>query len=279
MTRRRSLLPTLRTTLLLACAVTPVAARAQEPAVSATIPAPIASPIDRADALLEAGDARASLDLLEAILAQTPGNFEATWRAVRGAVVLGLLSPEREARNAWFRSAAARSDSARALRPDDPDALDWALAAYGNLALQTGPRESARAGRIVWDLSHRILEERPDDAMAHHALGVLHNEIVTLNGFARFWAGVLVGGDWVDEASWDDALLHLARAVELAPADVLYRSRYAEVLDGLERWPEARAQIDTALALPVRTPLDSAMHARARRVMQGIPPAGDGPGR
>jgi tetratricopeptide (TPR) repeat protein len=272
MTRRRSLF----LSLSLAGVVAPAAARAQERPVPATIPAPIASPITRADALLEAGDARASLDLLEAVVAETPGDFEARWRAVRAEVVMGLLTRDRAERNAWFRRAASTSDSARALRPDDPDALDWALAAWGNLALQTGPRESAHAGREVWDLSHGILAARPDDAMAHHALGVLHNEIVTMNGFARFWARVLVGGDWVENASWDDARLHLRRAVELAPDDVLYRSRYAEVLDGLGQWAEARAQIDTALARPVRTPLDSVMHARAERVKRGIPATGDG---
>lgn len=274
MIRRRSFL----LSFCLAGVVAPPAARAQEPAVSTTVPSPIASPITRADALLESGDAPASLGLLEAVLVEFPHNFEARWRAVRGEVVMGLLTPDRETRNAWFRRAAEEGDSALALRPDDPDAMDWALAAWGNLALQTGPRESARAGRRVWDLSHRILEERPDDAMAHHALGVLHNEIVTMNGFARFWAKVLVGGGWVGKASWEEARIHLGRAVELAPDDVLYRSRYAEVLDLLERWDEARAQIDTALARPVHTPLDSVMHARAERVKRGIPEAGDGAG-
>jgi tetratricopeptide (TPR) repeat protein len=275
MIRRRTLV-----SLVVATGVAlPPAARGQEPTVPATMPAPIASPIARADALLESGNAYASLELLEALLAEAPGNFEARWRAARCAVVVGLLTPGRDERNAWFRRAVAHADTARAARPDDADAMDWALAAYGNLALQTGPRESARAGREVWELSHRVLAERPDDALAHHALGVLNNEVVTLNGFERFWAKLLVGGDWVKKESWEEAARHLRRAVELAPRDVLYRSRYAEVLDGLERWPEARAQIDTALAEPVRTPLDSVLHARAERVKRGIPPVGDAHGR
>lgn len=220
---------------------------------------------ERADRLLNAGDVGKALGLLEAHLSNHPDDFEAQWRAARAAVYMGILATGTDIENAWYRRGIAHADRALAERPDDPEALRWAVASKGNLAVQTGAREAVRLTEEIWTLDHRLLKIDPNDALAHDALGSLHYQVMKLSSFERTLGRLFMGGNILALANWDDALKHLHKAVELAPDNILYRVDLADALTARGRVHEAMAQLDTAVALPKRLPVDDDFRERAER--------------
>jgi len=245
--------------------------RAQQGPIDVPTPKPLTTNIpDRADRLLGAGEVRTSLELLEARLASHPDDFEAQWRAARAAVYMGILATGTDIENAWYRRGVVHADRALALRPDDPDALRWAVASKGNLAVQTGAREAVRLTEEIWTLDHRLLEIDPDDALAHDALGSLNYQVMKLSSFERTMGRIFMGGNILAVANWADALKHLHRAVELDPGNILYRVDLADALTKLGRVDEATAQLDTAVALPKRLPVDDDFRGRAERRLEEL---------
>lgn len=222
------------------------------------------SALERADSLFAAGAVLESLDLVEARLGAAPSDFEARWRAARGALVLGILASGTEVENAWFRRAVAHAERAVDLRPRNTRGLYLAASSKGRLALQTGARETADLAQEVWELAHRVLKLEPDHAGAHNVLGKLHQEVMSLSVFRRFLARTFLGGEALDQASWEAALGHHERAVELEPTSILYRVDLAETLVRRDREAEALEHLRLAAGLPLATPADRDFRAVAR---------------
>jgi tetratricopeptide (TPR) repeat protein len=249
----------------------PAAAQTGEGALVADLPRPLA----RADSLLQAERAEDALAALEEHLEDAPADFDARWRAARAAVFLGFLASGTEEENRWFRRGAEHAELALQVKPDDPQALRWALAAKGNLAVQTGMAESARLGREVWTLAERALALDPRSADAHYALGKLEYELLKLNRVQRLLSRPFRRGELADP-SWPQALAHAERAVALDPGSPLYRLGLADTLWRVGRHAEATAQLELAKDLPLRSPVDRDFRDRAelllRRIAGGIDP-------
>lgn len=228
-----------------------------------------------ADTLLSSERIEERLRALEARLEREPEAFEVRWQAARDAVWLGVLASGTDEENRWFRRGADHAERALAQRPDDPEALRWALAAKGNLAVQTGVTESARLGSEVWDLAQRVLQLEPEAAHAHYALGKLEYELLKLNRMQRLMSRPFRHGA-LTRLSWADALSYAQRAVELDPNAPLYRLGLADTLWRLDRRAEAGAQLEIAKDLPLRTPVDRDFRDRAvlllDRIAKGVDP-------
>jgi tetratricopeptide (TPR) repeat protein len=229
----------------------------------------------RADSLVFADRIEEALAALEERLERTPTDFGARWRAARAAVFLGFLASGTDEENRWFRQGAAHAERALQDRPDDVEALRWALAAKGNLAVQTGVTESGRLGREVWTLAHRALELDPGSADAHYALGKLEYELLKLNRVQRLLSRPFRGGE-LGQATWPQALAFAERAVELNPGSALYRLGLADTLWRVGRHADAILQLQLARGLPLRAPVDRDFRARAElllwRIEHGIDP-------
>ena len=225
--------------------------------------------IARADSLLGAERVEDALAALDARLSDDPADFEARWRAARAAVYLGILASGTEIENGWFRRGAEHAQQALAQRPDHPEALRWALAAKGNLAVQTGPAESARLGREVWELAHRVLEHDPRSADAHYALGKLEYELLKLNRVQRLLSRPFRRGE-LAHPSWSQALAYHERAVALDPDSQLFRLGLADTLWHVERHADATRQLEIARALPLRSAVDRDFRARAELLLRKI---------
>ena len=234
------------------------------------------SVVERADRAYWGGDAVESLRLIEGLLANTPDNVDARWRAARASVALGIIANEEELENRWYRHGIAHADEALRLDSMNVEVKHWAVASKGQLALQTGPRETSRLAQEIWDMSHELLEQDSDDGFAHHALGVLHFEVMTLSRVKRFLGRLFLGGDALGKASWDNAIFHHERAVALEPTSVAFRVGFANTLERRDRMPEAIEQLRSATSLPDVHPGDSDFRGRAQRRLNELLAEGNG---
>ena len=83
-----------------------------------------------------------------------------------------------------------------------------------------------------------------------------HAAVMRLNRVLRFLARSLLGGDALNEASWEKAEYHLGRAAALAPGDAVNHLELGMAYRDLKRRDEARAAFLRAASTPPRRAAD-----------------------
>ncbi|MDT8341123.1 MAG: hypothetical protein RQ751_06390 [Longimicrobiales bacterium] len=226
-------------------------------------------------AVLDGQLATAATDSVQLLLA-------AHWRVARGAVTLAILAEDPDpgldldpdAAQAWLERAAAHGDSALAVDSAHVDALFWAAAAMGRLALHHGPRTSATLAEEVWTLAHRLLERDPGHGGGHNILGKLNQEVMSLSGWERFLGRLLLRARPLREASWEAALTHHRRAVALEPEAVLFHLDLGRTLQLTGARDEARTVFRRGLALPRLFPMDGVFQRRIAEHLEALDEGG-----
>jgi tetratricopeptide (TPR) repeat protein len=175
-----------------------------------------------ADDLYFADQPLESYELLKTHLETSPDDYEALWRAARAAVVIGIERKGITAQNEYLDPAIVLGDRAVAERPDGLEGLYWRGAAEGRRALNAGNDYASRLVQRVFDDAHAILALDSLHGGAHNLLGRVNYEIMDLSRVERFLGRVLVSNQALSESSWESAALHLRRAAELEPDNVLY---------------------------------------------------------
>lgn len=233
--------------------------------------------LEQADSLFLAGHPEAALELVERILVEEPGDYEALWRAASFALTLGVIAEqELNGRSAgeWYAKAEGFASLGLELRPDRVEARYWEVATLGRQALVAGPSEASELADRIRIGALEILYRDPDHAGAHNALGRLYYEIMALPGVTRFLGRTFAGGEALGEASWTRAEDHLRRAVELAPDFPLYRLDLARLLvrrgdRGVAR-EELRRVVAEAHDRPSNQPFAAEAAAEARNLLREV---------
>lgn len=147
----------------------------------------------------------------------------------------------------------------------EPDNAVYALSlaiCHGHIAVVSDVRTKVEMSRLIKEEAERALRLDPHYSWTHHILGRWHYELASLNGIARFFAGLFYGG--IPPASIDEGIAHLKRATELAPDEPNHWVDLGFAYAAAGRAPEARAAWEHGLALPDRGKHDPAAKRRAR---------------
>lgn len=230
-----------------------------------------------ADSLNMAMDPKGAMAVLDARLDAAPNDFAALWRATATAFALGVISETRDERLRWLHLGDRYGDRGLALRPNDPVALEWAIAAKGRLAIEDhNPVTTARLGKETHKLAETLLAEDPDNAVANDALGKLIVEIRKLSWSERILARVLIGGDVTSTAHWSDAERFLKRAVEADPEMVLYHMDLGDAYRLQGKDTRALHAYRDGLAQPDRYPVDAYYKRQIQRRVRALEHGGGG---
>lgn len=229
------------------------------------------------DAVVERGDELhalmrplAAYDVYQEALTRDSTHYAALWRSAREAVNLGMLTGDEEARDEWYRTAVGHARRAVEADSTGSDGLVWLAISLGRQALHEGARTRVRLADEMRGIALRALEADSMSASAHHVLGEWNAEIERLGGLSRFAARTLLGADTFDEASWDDAEMHLRRAVELDPRGLIHRLALARVFLDRDRPDEARSQLREVLELPAVEPTDALHKQEAQELLRDL---------
>ncbi|MDE2388010.1 MAG: hypothetical protein KGN35_02825 [Betaproteobacteria bacterium] len=137
-----------------------------------------------------------------------------------------------------FENCVAVADRALALNKNDVRGLFWKAAAMGKMAEDSSFVDALRMLRPMENLLLKVvaLDEQYENAGAHRALGRIYHKLPGLP---------------VSFGSNEKALMHLKRAHELFPRDVITRAFYAELLYDEGRKDEARKHANFVLTTPI----------------------------
>ena len=181
---------------------------------------------------------------------------------------LVLDQPNDIERKRCAQAALEYAQRAVALNPRDPVNVLSLAVSHGKLAVYSDTRDKLRYSRLVKEEAERALALDPDYAWAHHVLGRWHYEVAALGVTSRWAVRLFYGG--LPAASFDEAIAHLRRAVELEPQEVAHHLELGFALAAAGRTAEARQVWTAGLQLPSRGKHDEPAKQRAREAMAGL---------
>lgn len=215
--------------------------------------------------------------LAEERLETAPRDYATLVGAARSVARLTSIRPESDARKALAARARRHALGATSAEPDGLEGHYWLAATSGLLADVEGGRTKIRFAEQAWAESSWVLAADSAHAGAHHIQGRLHAAVMRLNRVLRFLARQLLGGEVLDQASWDAAEHHLRRAAELDATEPAHHLELGLALRDRSRPDEARRAFEAAAALEPRTPADRLYRQRARDLLGGSVAALDTP--
>jgi tetratricopeptide (TPR) repeat protein len=249
--------------LVLATAVPPVAAQT------------VAGHVTLGDDATTAVQPEVALRHFQAALALDSTSYEANWKAARAIAdvakqIEGNADSLKKRRDSLYtvgRNYAERAIRADSLGADGHYALAMVL---GRLSRTKGSKERVRYAKLIFDEASRAVALNPNHDGAHHVLGAWNAEVKRLSAIQRFFAKALFGGGFMSVANWDDAVMHLERAVALNPEHIYHRLELAEVYTDLGRYSKAREQLTVIPTLPIRDVLDAQYKEDAAALLADI---------
>lgn len=189
-------------------------------------------------------NAEAALAHYEQAVAADSQGYEALWKAAREAVGLGEFERDEARRAERFRKGEEYARRAVAVNPDDAEGHFNLARALGRVALSLGTRDRIKYAGEVREHALRALELSPDHPGALHVMGVWNAEVRRLSGLSRMIARTFLGGGVFGEASWDNAVRYMERAVAVDPERLTHHLDLARVYADIGEADKARAEYE-----------------------------------
>jgi len=201
-----------------------------------------------------------------AALQVTPGSFPVLCRLSKTESELGELQKGDEQR---LTRAAAVEHARAAIKaaPDSAAGHVWLAVALGRQALSEGPKTKLALSREIKSEVDRAIALDPNIGRAWHVLAMWNVKLASLSAIERMAANAVLGGV-PKGASHANAEIAFRKAIALEPAYVNHRLEYARLLHELHRDPDARHELEKAVALaPTSDALDARYQTEARALL------------
>ncbi|MEO6446101.1 MAG: tetratricopeptide repeat protein [Gemmatimonadaceae bacterium] len=211
-----------------------------------------------------------ALEHYEAAITLAPSNGDALGKASRTSVDLGEHDSEKDKRQAFFLKGEQYARRAVEASPNDPEAYFHLARALGRTALTVGVRERVRYATEIRRLALHALEMDPKHPGALHVMGVWNAEVMRLNGFERFFAKNVLGGGVFGQASWEDAVSYMQRAVAVDPARLTHHLDLGRVYRDIGDPARARQQFELVLKGPATDYNDPLYQREAEEALKSL---------
>jgi len=224
-----------------------------------------------ASLLAEAQAAEARLDSAGALALYLqadqarPGEARILQKIARQYSDLVLDQANDSERKRFAQTALDYSQRAVALNPRDPVNVLSLAVSHGKLAVYSDTKTKLHYSRLVKEEAERALALDPDYAWAHHVLGRWHYEVASLGRTSRWVVSLFYGG--LPEASAQQAVVHLRRAVQLEPDELAHQLELGFALAAAGQRAEARQAWQHGLQHPSRGKHDEPAKLRARAAL------------
>jgi FimV-like protein len=171
-------------------------------------------------------------------------NYEALWKAARSEIDLAEAERDEARRDRYSKSGEALSRRAIRVNGQDAEAHFHLARALGRRALSVGVRDRIKFATEVRAEALEALKYNPTHPGALHVMGVWNAEVMRINGVSRFLAKNVLGGRVFGEASWDNAVSYMERAVAVDPDRIVHRLDLAKIYADLGNKAKARSQLE-----------------------------------
>ncbi len=209
----------------------------------------------------------------QAALAQDSTSYEAAWRASQAAIDVGKQTPDSVKsayRDSMYALAERYARIAVGANPNDADGHFILSVALGRSSLTKGKRERVRRATEIRNEALRAIELRPTHDGAYHVLGRWNAEVMRLSGLTRFFAKSFLGGAVFNQASWENAVEFMNKAVALDPIIIQHRLDLGEIYIDRKQYSAARRQLEAIAPLPLKDVLDPRYKEKALRLLKQI---------
>jgi len=220
---------------------------------------------DALDAQLKTAEALAAYVQADQL---DPGNAEILRRIAREQSLSMVDTTSKEEKR---RRAEAGLDAAqRAVAADPGNALaQLALGiCYGRVAPFTDNKTKIAYSKRVKEHTEKSLKLDPRNDYAYHVLGAWNYELAGLNALLRAAARLIYGE--IPAASYEVAVGHFLKAIELAPNRVSHHVELGRTYAALGKKELAKASLEKGLSLPNREKDDPETKGRGREALKGL---------
>jgi hypothetical protein len=167
---------------------------------------------------------------------------------------MSAKSPQRDSLYARAERYAQRAVTANPAGADGHFAL---AASLGRAALMKPTQEKLRSATLIRSEALRTIAINPRHDGAYHILGRWNAEIMRLPGLSRFFAKNFLGARVFNQASWNNAVFYMEKAVQLDPGRIYHHLALADIYADRKRLRDAGAQLRLVDSLPVREAMDT----------------------
>ena len=171
-------------------------------------------------------------------------NYEALWKAARSEIDLAEAERDEAQRDRYSKSGEALARRAIRVNAQDAEAHFHLARALGRRALSMGVRDRIKFATEVRAEALEALRYNANHPGALHVLGVWNAEVMRINGVSRFLAKNVLGGRVFGEASWDNAVKYMERAVAVDPERIVHRFDLAKIYADVGDKAKARTQFE-----------------------------------